>query len=72
MHDIDTTVKGLGDCRHDSPLADLLYIRRSSHHWVDASDRVLLDDDKPLDVIAAGEYRRVSRVLAGLESPGVA
>jgi hypothetical protein len=30
----------------------------------------LLDDDKPLDVIAAGEYRRVSKVLAGLESPG--
>src|SRR3954453_20710035 len=32
----------------------------------------LLDDDKPLDVIAAGDYRRVSRLLAGLESPGVA
>src|SRR5919106_7090104 len=32
----------------------------------------LLDDDKPLDVIAAGDYPRVSRVLAGLESPGVA
>lgn len=32
----------------------------------------LLDDDKPLDVIAAGEYRRVSKVLAGLESPGAA
>jgi uncharacterized protein (DUF2384 family) len=30
----------------------------------------LLDDDKPLDVIASGDYRRVSRVLAGLESPG--
>jgi transcriptional regulator with XRE-family HTH domain len=30
----------------------------------------LLDDDKPLDVIAAGEYRRVSQVLAGLESTG--
>jgi uncharacterized protein (DUF2384 family) len=30
----------------------------------------LLDDDKPLDVVAAGEYRRVSRVIAGLESPG--
>jgi len=30
----------------------------------------LLDDDKPLDVIAGGEYRRVSRVLAGLESSG--
>jgi len=26
------------------------------------------DDDKPLDVIAAGDYRRVSRVLAGLEA----
>jgi 6-phosphofructokinase 1 len=40
----DLTVKTLGPCRHDSPLADLLYIRRTSHHWVDASDRVLVDD----------------------------
>lgn len=32
----------------------------------------LLDDDKPLDVIADGGYRRVSRVVAGLESPGAA
>lgn len=31
----------------------------------------LLDDDKPLDVIAAGDYRRVSRVIAGLESTPV-
>jgi transcriptional regulator with XRE-family HTH domain len=30
----------------------------------------LLDDEKPLDVIATGDYRRVSRVVAGLESPG--
>jgi transcriptional regulator with XRE-family HTH domain len=30
----------------------------------------LLDDDKPLDVVAAGEYRRVSRVIAGLEASG--
>jgi uncharacterized protein (DUF2384 family) len=30
----------------------------------------LLEDDKPLDVIRAGEYRRVSRVIAGLEQPG--
>ena len=30
----------------------------------------LLDDDKPLDVVAAGEYRRVSRVVAGLEASG--
>lgn len=29
-----------------------------------------LNDDKPLDVIAHGEYRRVSRVIASLESPG--
>jgi transcriptional regulator with XRE-family HTH domain len=32
----------------------------------------LLDDDKPLDVIAAGDYRRVSQVVAGLEAPGAA
>ncbi|MDA0159775.1 ATP-dependent 6-phosphofructokinase [Solirubrobacter ginsenosidimutans] len=44
MQRIDTTVTGLGDCRHDSPLTELLYFRRSSHHWVDASDRVLIDD----------------------------
>ena len=30
----------------------------------------LLDEDKPLDVIAEGDYRRVSRVISGLESPG--
>lgn len=30
----------------------------------------LLDDDKPLDVIAAGAYRRVSTVVAGLEASG--
>ena len=29
----------------------------------------LLDDDKPLDVIAAGRYREVSRLIAALESP---
>lgn len=29
----------------------------------------LLDDDKPLDVIAAGDYRRVAEVIAGLEAP---
>jgi hypothetical protein len=29
-----------------------------------------LGDDKPLDVIGAGEYRKVSRIVAGLESPG--
>lgn len=29
---------------------------------------VALDDDKPLDVIEAGEYRRVSRVVSALET----
>ncbi|HEY8695652.1 MAG TPA: hypothetical protein VIR57_23230 [Chloroflexota bacterium] len=31
-----------------------------------------LDDQKPLDVIAAGEARRVAQVVSGLESPGAA
>lgn len=30
----------------------------------------LLDDDKPLDVIECGQYRRVSRVVAALEASG--
>ena len=30
----------------------------------------LLDDDKPLDLVSKGEYRRVSRVIAGLEGTG--
>lgn len=29
-----------------------------------------LDHDKPLDVIAAGEYRRVAELISGLEDPG--
>ena len=29
----------------------------------------LLDDDKPLDVIAAGDYRRVSRIVAAGPPP---
>jgi transcriptional regulator with XRE-family HTH domain len=29
-----------------------------------------LDDDKPLDVIARGEYRRVARLISELEDPG--
>jgi transcriptional regulator with XRE-family HTH domain len=30
---------------------------------------VALDDEKPLDVLASGEYRRLSRVISALESP---
>lgn len=29
-----------------------------------------LDDEKPLDLIARGEYRRVSSVVRNLEHPG--
>ena len=30
----------------------------------------LLDDEKPLDLMAGGQYRRVSGVVAGLEASG--
>ena len=40
----DLTVKTLGPCRRESPLAELLYLRQTSHHYVDDSDRVLFDD----------------------------
>ena len=30
-----------------------------------------LGDDKPLDVLARGDYRRVSTLVAEMESPGV-
>lgn len=30
----------------------------------------LLDDDKPIERIAAGDYRSVARLISGLEDPG--
>jgi transcriptional regulator with XRE-family HTH domain len=30
---------------------------------------IALDDEKPLDVLASGEYRRLLRVISELESP---
>ena len=30
---------------------------------------IALDDEKPLDVLARGEYRRLSRVISELEPP---
>ena len=62
---IDTTVKGLGDCRHDSPLTELLYFRRSSHHWVDAGDRVLLDDTAAMVAARGGDVRDLPGFEAG-------
>ena len=35
-----------------------------------ASPVPALDEDKPLDVIAAGGYRRVAELISGLEDPG--
>lgn len=29
-----------------------------------------LDDEKPLDLIAAGEYRRVAKIVSAIEDPG--
>jgi hypothetical protein len=29
-----------------------------------------LDDDKPIDRIAKGDYRAVARLISGLEDPG--
>jgi 6-phosphofructokinase 1 len=40
----DLSIKTLGAARIESPLAALLNTRRSSEHYVDADDRVLLDD----------------------------
>jgi 6-phosphofructokinase 1 len=40
----DLSVKGLGDCRVESPLAHLLGERLTSEHYLDETDRVLFDD----------------------------
>jgi 6-phosphofructokinase 1 len=66
LEGIDLTVKTLGPCKLDSPLAELLYIRHSSQHWVDASDRVLVDDT--LSMVAARDVP-VDR-LPGFEAGG--
>ena len=63
---VELRVKTLGECRIDSPLAELLYLRRSSHHWVDASDRVLLDDTAGL----AGARGVPVEELPGFEAGG--
>ena len=44
MEDIDLTVRTLGECRIESPLAPLLATRKQTLHNVDEDDRVLVDD----------------------------
>ncbi|WP_432563825.1 ATP-dependent 6-phosphofructokinase [Kineococcus sp. SYSU DK003] len=41
---IDFTVETLGPCTVDSPLAPRLQARRTTHHSIDETDRVLFDD----------------------------
>ncbi|NAZ75446.1 ATP-dependent 6-phosphofructokinase [Kineococcus sp. T13] len=41
---IDFTVETLGPCTVDSPLAPRLQARRTTHHYIDETDRVLFDD----------------------------
>ncbi|MGI4896543.1 MAG: ATP-dependent 6-phosphofructokinase [Janthinobacterium lividum] len=42
--DIDFTVETLGACTVESPLAPRLQARRTTHHYIDETDRVLFDD----------------------------
>lgn len=51
-------------------LAEVLQ-REYIRSWLIKPNQVL-NDDKPLDVIAAGDYRSVSRVVSALESTAVA
>lgn len=39
--------------------------------WLNGS-MGLLDDDKPIERIAAGDYRSVAQLISGLEDPGAA
>ena len=41
---LDLSVKTLGPCRIDSPMAGLLSDRRSTHNYMQEGDRVLIDD----------------------------
>jgi len=67
MHEgLDLTVDSLGECRIDSPLAELLDTRLDSEHYVRESDRVLVDDIVPAP---AGPGDRVAD-LAGFEAGG--
>jgi len=44
MEGQELTVKTLGPCRLESPLAPMLEARQASQHYVDETDRVLFDD----------------------------
>ncbi len=55
----ELSVRVLGSCRITSPLAPLIGDKRTTQHYVDEDDRVLLDDtlslvtqrDMPIDAL---------------------
>ncbi|GAB7193259.1 ATP-dependent 6-phosphofructokinase [Kineococcus sp. NUM-3379] len=61
--EMDFTVETLGPCTVDSPLAPRLNARRTTHHYVQPTDRVLFDDtlskierrDRPVSELPAME-----------------
>ncbi|MCE3556468.1 ATP-dependent 6-phosphofructokinase [Pseudonocardia sp. RS11V-5] len=44
LHLEDLRVRDLGECRYDSPLAEMLSTKQTSPHYVAEGDRVLLED----------------------------
>ncbi|MEU8078605.1 ATP-dependent 6-phosphofructokinase [Catellatospora citrea] len=63
---VDLTVRTLGDCRIESPLAPLLAETESTEHYVDENDRVLFDDT--VNMIAARKAKLDA--LPGFEPGG--
>ncbi|GAB3678894.1 ATP-dependent 6-phosphofructokinase [Saccharopolyspora tripterygii] len=86
LHLDDLRVRHLGECHHDSPLAELLANKRTSPHYVAEGDRVLLEDTVSMlaehglpperlpSFEAAGPRRKIyfdpARVTAGIVTCG--
>lgn len=66
MEGHDLTVKTLGPCRIESPIAPLLESRRTSAHYVDENDRVLFDDTAAMVAARGGPLDQ----LPGFEPAG--
>ncbi|SOD70816.1 6-phosphofructokinase [Jatrophihabitans sp. GAS493] len=62
---IDLAVRTLGPATIDSPLLAMLSDRKASYHWVDETDRVLVDD-----TLVAATARRVSASELPTYEPG--
>lgn len=82
----DLRVRGLGECRYDSPISELLTTKQTSPHYVAEGDRVLLEDTVSMlaehglpsgqvpSFEAAGPRRKIyfdpARVTAGIVTCG--